>query len=76
MELEVLKDKIMNKLSNGAKSIPALSKATKADEYSVLVAIAALEDSDMIVLSGFDQMYREDGGAIYLAQYKKKVSNS
>jgi hypothetical protein len=76
MELEVLERKIMDTLEKGARSIPALSKATKVDEYSVLVAVTKLEDSDKIELSGFNQMYREDGGAIYLAQYKKKTSSS
>ena len=37
-------------------------------------AIADLEYSGDIVLHSFDKIYREDGGAIYLAKYARITS--
>lgn len=77
MELELLKREIKKKLLKDdmkAQSIPELCKEFKeTNEYNMLIAISELEDSGDIMLNGFDRIYREDGGAIYLAKYSKKM---
>ena len=71
MELEEVK----KKLSKGEKTIPELCKELdSSDEYGMMSAIAELEYSDDVILSGFDKVYREDGGAIYLAKYSRKAA--
>jgi len=75
MEKGELIEELKRKLTTEGKSVPELCRATKiTDEYMMLSAIAELEDSGDIILNGFDRVYREDGGAIYLAKYSKKAS--
>jgi hypothetical protein len=68
-----LKDRIKNELTRGDETIPQLCKILKEpDEYKLMANIAELMDSGEVHLSGFDKLYREDGGAIYLAKYSRK----
>ena len=51
-------------------SIPQLhNKTNTGDEYVIMDIIANLEFKKIVVLNGFEKIYREDGGAIYLALY-------
>jgi len=68
-----LEDKICQELEKRDMSIPALSKMFDVDEFKLLHIIARLEDKGKIELKRFDRLYREDGGAIYLAIYGKKI---
>ena len=53
------------------RTIPEICKHFAIDnEFKVLRMIADLESMGKVTLSGFDRIYREDGGAIYLAQYE------
>lgn len=55
-------------------TIPKLCKEFKiSDEYTMLAVIGDLETSGDAILDGFDSIYREDGGAIYLAKYTGRV---
>jgi len=74
MSQAALEEKVLKKLEGGNRmSIPELCRAVKEkDEYNMLRVIAELEDSGDAMLNGFDRIYREDGGAIYLAKYSKK----
>lgn len=68
-----LKEKVKQGLTEEGKTIPELCKEFGvSDEYFVMSAIAELEYSGDAILGGFNKIYREDGGAIYLAKYKKK----
>ena len=70
-----LKEKVKQGLTDEGKTIPELCKEFEiSDEYVVMSAIAELEYSGDVILGGFDKIYREDGGAIYLAKYKRKAS--
>lgn len=77
MELELLKRKIKKRLLTegvASQSIPELCKELKeSSEYNMLIALSELEDNGDIMLNGFDRIYREDGGAIYLAKYSRKM---
>jgi hypothetical protein len=41
------------------------------NEFKIMRSIANLEYENKVRLIGFDKIYREDGGAIYLAKYQK-----
>jgi len=70
-----LKEKVKLGLANEGKTIPELCKQFNvSDEYDIMEAIAELEYSGDVKLDGFNKIYREDGGAIYLAKYSKKAA--
>jgi hypothetical protein len=77
VKLDLLKSKIKRRLQTESiepQSVPELCKELKEDnEYNMLIALSELEDAGDIMLNGFDRIYREDGGAIYLAKYSKKM---
>jgi hypothetical protein len=65
-----LKDKILQELKKGDKTIPELCKIISVeDEYKMMREIGKLEYSDEVIFKSFDRISREDGGAIYLAKY-------
>lgn len=69
-------DKVKSVLSANGMTIPEICRLTKIyDEFRVLHAIAELEYSNEVFLEGFDKIYGEDGGAIYLAKYAKKAAS-
>ena len=39
------------------------------NEFAVMRAVGELENKGEIILTGFNRIYREDGGAIHLAEY-------
>ena len=66
-------DKVKHELTAEGKTIPELCKKLNvSDEYAMMEAIAELEYSGIAILGGFNKIYREDGGAIYLAKYARK----
>lgn len=68
-----MKSKIKSLLSNDGISIPEMCKRLDVkNEFAVMRAVAELQYSGDAVLSGFDRLYREDGGAIYLAKYSRQ----
>jgi len=68
-------EKIKRELDSKERTIPELCKRFNVDdEYDMMDAIADLEYSGDIVLHSFDKIYREDGGAIYLAKYARITS--
>lgn len=70
-----LKDKVKQGLTIQGKSIPELcDEFGVSDEYTMMSIIAELEYSDDAILNNFEKIYREDGGAIYLAKYSRKAS--
>jgi hypothetical protein len=74
MELAYLVEKLKEELTSEGKSIPELCRSLgETDQYVVMEAIAELEDSGFAVLKDFGRIYREDGGAIYLAKYARNV---
>ena len=66
-----LKAKIRKALSLGKRTIPSLCRAVPevTNEFKMMRLIAEMEEDGSVVLEGFDRIYREDGGAIYLAEY-------
>lgn len=73
-ELERLKEEVKDKLSDKGKgsTIPELCDEVRvADEFKVMRVIAELQNEGVVTLQEFDKIYREDGGAIYLARYRK-----
>lgn len=67
-----LKESIKQELTlkNGGITIPELCKKfDQEDEFAIMHAIAELQHTGDAFLCGFDKLYREDGGAIYLAKY-------
>ena len=64
-------DKVFSCLTHEGKSIPDLSREPEMDEFEIMQAIAQLECAGDAALTGFDKIYREDGGAIYLAKYAR-----
>jgi hypothetical protein len=68
---EIGKDKIiLSLIEKSPQSIPSLCKRLDADnEFQVLHWIADLERDKIVMLYTFDRVYREDGGAVYLALY-------
>lgn len=55
------------------KTIPDLCKQFGIkDEFKMMHIIAELEYSGDAILDDFERIFREDGGAIYLAKYKRK----
>jgi hypothetical protein len=65
-----MKSKIKAILSREGLTIPEICKRLDIEnEYAAMRAVAQLEASGDAILSGFDRIYREDGGAIYLAKY-------
>ena len=69
----MLKDRVRSGLTRKGKTIPQLCKQFGVkDEFRMMRIIAEVEYSSEAVLEGFDKIYREDGGAIYLAKYSKK----
>jgi len=68
-----LKEQIKKELTEDGVTIPDLGKKTKErDEWEIMHAIAELDRSKEAFLVGFDKIYQEDGGAIYLAKYSNK----
>lgn len=71
-----LKDLVKQVLTIEGKTVPELCKqAGVNNEYAMLNAIAELEDSGDAILIGFRKIFREDGGAIYLAEYSKECES-
>jgi hypothetical protein len=72
-----LKDRILKELTNGDKTIPDLCRAFPeiTNEFRTMREVANLEYSNKVELKSFDRIYREDGGAIYLAKYGIKARN-
>lgn len=68
-----LKDDVRLRLSKKGKTIPELCEQFRIkDEIEMMRIIAELEIAGEAIIDGkFDKVYREDGGAIYLARYKK-----
>jgi hypothetical protein len=66
-----LKDKILQELKKGNKTTPMLCRAIPevTNEFKMMREIAKLQHSGEVDLKSFDRIYREDGGAIYLAKY-------
>jgi len=67
-----LKDKVKKSLQEKSpQTIPSLCRniPETTNEFAIMRAVAELEYSKEVVLTGFDRIYREDGGAIYLAEY-------
>jgi hypothetical protein len=61
---------ILSLAEKSPQNIPSLYKNIYAeDEFQVMHWVAELERDKIVILYGFDRMYREDGGAIYLAKY-------
>ena len=53
------------------RTIPQICKYLKIDnEFEAMRLVANLEDKGKVQLAGFDRIFRDDGGAIYLAQYE------
>lgn len=76
MELEKLIAKVRQELDDAeeGKTIPELCKGVgETDEYTMMLAIARLEDMGYAILNDFNRVYREDGGAIYMAKYSKRA---
>jgi hypothetical protein len=68
-----LKDHVREELTARGKTIPQLCKQFKVkNEFKMMRIIAELEYENKAVLEGFDKIYREDGGAIYLSKYSRK----
>ena len=65
--------KVRGGLTVEGKTIPDLCRQFGVkNEFKMMRIIAELEHSDDAVLKDFDKIYREDGGAIYLARYARK----
>ena len=70
-----LKERVKQKLTDEGKTIPELCKEFGiSDEFELMSAIAELEYSGDAILKDFNKVYREDGGAIYLARYSRKAT--
>lgn len=68
-----LKEGIIQVLTGKAVTVPDLCKIfEEEDEFDIMHEIAELQHSNKAFLIGFDTLYREDGGAIYLAKYSNK----
>jgi len=60
-------------LPTEGRTIPELCRLFGVDsEFKMMRIIAELECSGDATIDDFDKIYREDGGAIYLAKYKRK----
>jgi len=61
-------------LEKSPQTIPSLCRniPEATNEFAIMHAIAELEHMGDVILTGFDRIYREDGGAIYLAEYSIK----
>ena len=65
-----MKSKIKALLYDNELTIPQICNPLNIDnEFAVMRAVAKLQCLEEVVLTGFDKIYREDGGAIYLAKY-------
>lgn len=65
-----LKSLIKQLLDKENHTIPSIrEKLGLNDEYSIIKIIGELETENKISLTGFDTIYREDGGSIHLAVY-------
>jgi len=66
-----MKSKIKSLLADGSKTVPFLCRHIPNcnNEFAMMRAIAELEERGEVCLEGFDRIFREDGGAIYLAKY-------
>jgi hypothetical protein len=66
-----LEDQIIKFLMENEKaSIPKLCKELPCDdEFEMMHIMAKLERDEKVRVISFDRIYREDGGAIYLAQF-------
>lgn len=63
-------DEVENELKEEQFTIPELCRKLQVtDEFTILVAIHKLQADDKVKLSGYKRIFREDGKAIYLAQY-------
>jgi hypothetical protein len=73
--IEKVRKELVDERKRGISStIPKLCKDFNiSDEYIMLSVIGDLEVSGEAILAGFDTVYREDGGAIYLAKYTGRV---
>jgi len=73
---EVKKVLISQREKNEDSTIPALcQKLNVKDEFDMITVIGDLEVLGDAELVGFKPVYREDGGAIYLARYTGKANN-
>jgi len=55
------------------QTIPNLCKNTKCkNEFRMMRAVAELQYTKEVELTGFEKIFREDGGAMYLAEYSSK----
>lgn len=73
-----LKSLIKQVLDKENLTIPAIrDKLGLNDEYGIIKIIGELETENKISLTGFDTIYREDGGCIHLAVYgvNKSMNN-
>lgn len=66
------KQHIKKLCSTEPRSIPYLCGRTPGifNEFRMMRLVGELENSNELILDSFDKIYREDGGAIYLAKYK------
>jgi len=70
-----LKEVVRRELPKEGRTIPELCELFGIkDEFEMMRIIAELESSGEAAIDDFDKIYREDGGAIYLAKYKKMSS--
>ena len=70
-----LKESIKLELTPDGITIPELCrKFDREDEFDIMQVIAELQHSGEVFLNGFDTLYREDGGAIYLAKYSRNTA--
>jgi hypothetical protein len=67
-----LKDKVKKSLQEKSpQTIPSLCRNIPeiTNEFAIMRAVGELEHSEEVILTGFERIYREDGGALYLAEY-------
>jgi hypothetical protein len=70
--LQIFSDSNILKLSVPAIHRQLEKKGVKVtNEFAIMRAVGELEDQQKLFLFSFDRIYREDGGAIYLAEYSK-----
>ena len=71
-----LKDKVKKSLQEKSpQTIPSLCRNIPevTNEFAMMRTVAELQYSKEVILTGFERIYREDGGAMYLAEYSKVI---
>ncbi len=71
-----LKDSVLKSISETSKTISQLCKEFEVEnEFRMMRIIAELQYENKVVLEGFDKIYREDFGVIYLAKYRRNYNH-